>query len=164
MSELGNEVVEMLRDNIKNVPTKHGKPINTTGKTADSIDYEDTTNRFVLFSNRTGAPIATLQTGREGGAVPKGFNGIIKQWILDKGISVKQIPYKREVSDNWQPKYTVEERSLNMAAGAMAHTIAKKGTERYREPRADIYTPVTDFAIKEFKKRHTDLLIKELLK
>ena len=158
MSDLGMKAVEMLRSNILD------KGLNASGRTAKSIDFIDEGDRFILYSDMTGAPISTLQYGREGGKVPYGFVGIIQQWIIDKGINTTSIPYKRQPSAKWQPKYTPEDRGQRAAAGAIAQKIKKEGTERYRNNRDDIYTPVQDFVIDEMKKRTTDLLINELLK
>ena len=158
MSDLGMKAVEMLRSNILD------KGLNASGRTAKSIDFIDEGDRFILYSDMTGAPISTLQYGREGGKVPYGFVGIIKQWIVDKGVPTTAMPYKRQPSAKWQPKYTPDERGKLAAAGAIAHKIQKEGTERHKNNRDDIYTPVQDFVIEEMKKRTKDLLINELLK
>ena len=96
--------------------------------------------------------------------MPSGFNGIIKQWILDKGISVRIVPYLTDRPH----KYSVEERSLNLAAGAIATMIAKKGTKRHSEPNEIIYTPAIQKAIERFKERAAaymkEVIIKELMK
>lgn len=60
--------------------------------------------------------------------VPRWFHNIIRQWIIDKGIPVTLIPYKTDRPH----KYSVQERSLQMAAGAIAYNIMKKGTALYQ--------------------------------
>lgn len=130
-----------------------------TGQTADSIEVYIEGNEKEIEAYLLGRPaFSTVEKGRAAGGVPSNMVDIIRQWILDKGISVRQVPYIRQPSENWQPKYTVEERSLNMAAGAISHTIATKGTKLYREGgRADIYTPFID----EFLRRVEDKIYLE---
>ena len=116
-----------------------------TGQTADSIEVYIEGNEKEIEAYLLGRPaFSTVEKGRAAGGVPSNMVDIIRQW---------QVPYIRQPSENWQPKYTVEERSLNMAAGAISHTIATKGTKLYREGgRADIYTPFID----EFLRRVED--------
>jgi hypothetical protein len=64
-------------------------------------------------------------------------------------LTVQQVPYKT----NRAHKYSVEERSLNMASGAIANKIAKEGTERYKQPIDNIYTPALERATERFKQR-----------
>jgi hypothetical protein len=86
-----------------------------------------------------------VEQGRAGGAVPRNFTSIIRQWILDKGLTPSAIPYKRKPSAKWQPKYTPEERGLRQMASAIAHTIEKSGTSLYRRGgRQDIFTNVIE--------------------
>ena len=138
--------------------------IRASGKTQGSLTFTDTGDTLKIFTDGTGAPPKTLQRGREGGKVPKGFVGIIKQWIIDKGLTVQQIPYKT----NRPHKYSVEERSLNMASGAIANKIAKEGTERHKKPIDNIYTPALERATERFKQRWLkelrDITINTLLK
>ena len=138
--------------------------IRASGRTQASLGFEDTLNHLVIYGDGSGAPLSTLQWGRPAGKVPSGFNGIIKQWILDKGISVRIVPYLTDRPH----KYSVEERSLNLAAGAIATMIAKKGTKRHSEPNEIIYTPAINKAIERFKERAAtymkEAIIKELMK
>lgn len=70
-----------------------------------------------------------MERGRRGGKVPYGFVGIIRQWILDKGIPVKLIPSKR-----WRPnEKSPYERGLDRMAGAIAHKIMTSGTRLHRQ-------------------------------
>jgi hypothetical protein len=116
------------------------------------LRVEDRGEHLVLVQGTEGAPFETLQYGREGGKVPSGFNAIIRQWIIDKGISTTDIPYKRKPSANWQPKYTPHERGLLSAAGAIAEKIKKKGTDRFSEPNENVYTPVLNELIEKIEK------------
>lgn len=137
------EILENAKSRIQQNMSSNG--INASGRTSESLRVEvyDGGVRLVAGGERV-APFFTLETGRPGGKVPKKFNSIIELWIADKGISVKQVPYKRQPSENWQPKYTVEVRSLKLAAGAIAHSIAERGTQRFREPKNYIYSPVIE--------------------
>lgn len=124
--------------------------INASGRTSDALEVEiyDGGVRLKIAGEKI-APFQTLEIGREGGSVPKNFPSIIEQWMLDKGIMPELKPYKRQPSENWSPKYTVEIRSLKIAAGAIANSIAESGTERHRNNRNDIYSPAIDEAVKE---------------
>jgi hypothetical protein len=95
-----------------------------------------------------GAPIGTFETGRGPGGVPAGFPAIILQWMDDKGIHAEPIPYKRQPSDKWQPKYDPQTRGNMAMAGAIAHTIETQGTKLHRDGgRADIYSPAIAEAV-----------------
>lgn len=133
--------------------------INASKRTSDSLRVEERGESVVLkIGGENTAPLATLEIGREGGKVPYKFSDIIAQWIIDKGISVVQIPYKREPSANWQPKYTVEERSLKMAAGAISHKIKEVGTRRHLEQRNDIYSNVVEATKLRLQKEITNYI------
>lgn len=121
--------------------------VTVSGLTAKSLAVEDRGDHLVLVQKPEGAPLETTQFGRPSGKVPTGFRQIIKQWITDRKIPTQPIPYIRTPSANWQPMYTPEERGLAAAAGAIAHKIATKGTERHRNPNTNIYTEPIDKAI-----------------
>ncbi len=158
MKDIGARAIQIIRDNI------NSKNINTTGRTANSLQFEDTFNRLIIYSDNTGAPISTLQYGREGGKIPINFVGIIKQWIIDKGITVQPIPFSKNNPRPNLRKYSEQERGINKMAYFTAKKIAKEGTERHKNNRDDIYTPAIEFVIDEFEKRHTDAIINEFLK
>lgn len=132
--------------------------VTVTGRTAASLEVEDRGEHLVLFQKPEGAPIETTQFGRGAGKVPTGFRQIIKQWIIDRKIPTQPIPYIRTPSDRWQPMYTQEERGLAAAAGAIAHKIATKGTERFANPKTNIYTEPIDKAIDKI----SDFLLTEI--
>ena len=123
--------------------------VTVTGRTSGSLSVEDRCDHLVLVQKPEGAPIETTQFGREGGKVPFGFRQIIKQWIIDKKIQTKDIPYIRKPSERWQPMYTPQELGLAAAAGAIAHKIAKVGTDRFANPKQNIYTEPIDKAIEK---------------
>ena len=141
--DIGGDCVNEIRQAITDAK------IGASGRTAASLNYKDDWDSLTIYGDRSGAPISTLQHGRPAGKIPLGFIGIIKQWILVKGITVRQVPYLTDRPH----KYTVEERSLNMASGAIANFIKQNGTQRNKEPRNDIYTPALEKAVERFKQR-----------
>lgn len=161
MSEQKNlavEAIQMIRDAIVE------KGIKASGRTGNSLKGEDTGTRVVVYADGTGAPASTLQYGREGGKVPLNFVGIIKQWIIDKGLPVKPLPFSPDNPRPKMQKYTEHERGLNKMAGNFAYAIKEKGTKRHRENRDDIYTPAQEYVISEFTKRWADNIVNEFLK
>lgn len=91
-----------------------------SGRTIASMQVEITDDGGILWGRQA---FGTLETGRKGGKVPKGFYHIILQWVKDKGLDAQV--------DN--PK---------TFAYFVAKKIAKEGTELYRTGgRNDIYTP-----------------------
>jgi hypothetical protein len=150
--------LERIRATIAANITEKG--LKASGRTAASMRIERETYGMRLV----GRPyFQSLELGRPSGRVPRNFAAIIRQWIIDKGLSVRMIPYKREPSERWQPKYTVEERSLRMAAGAIAHKIATSGTMLYRQGgRSDIYTPIIREEVDRLQKTYTDIVAKSI--
>lgn len=133
---------------------------NASGKTKQSMRVEVTEFGVVVFARRY---FQGVEIGRPNGRVPKGFNDIIKEWILNKGITIKQIPYKRQSSANWKPKYSVPERSLNMAAGAIASNIKSKGTQLHQiGGRNDIYSNEISLTVDNIKKRLSSEIISQI--
>lgn len=123
--EILQEELEWLKGKIVEQLRATGTTV--TGQTANSIEVYIEGNEKEIEAYLLGRPaFSTVEKGRSAGGVPSNMVDIIRQWIIDKGISVRQVPYIRQPSENWQPKYTVEERSLNMAAGAISHTIATR--------------------------------------
>lgn len=146
--------ISKIQDNLQSTGT------NASGRTSQSLRLESSDYGFIIYGRKA---FATVETGRMAGGVPKGFNDIIKQWIIDKGISVTQIPYKRKESQNWRPKYSVSERSLIIAAGAISFTIKKSGTSLFRKGgRKDIFSTVFNEAIPDIKKDIQIEIIKQI--
>ena len=142
------EIIKILTDcKAEIINNMQSEGVTVTGRTAGSLAVEDRGDHLVLLQKPEGAPLETTQFGRPAGKVPTGFRQIIKQWIVDKKIPTNPIPYIRTPSANWQPMYTPEERGLAAAAGAIAHKIATKGTERFSNPNTNIYTEPIDKAI-----------------
>ena len=142
------QILKILTDCKAEIITNmQSEGVTVTGRTAGSLAVEDRGDHLVLVQKPEGAPIETTQFGRGAGKVPRGFREIIKQWIIDRKIQTQPIPYIRTPSANWQPMYTPEERGLAAAAGAIAHKIATKGTDRFSNPKTNIYTEPIDKAI-----------------
>ena len=121
-----------------------------SGETARSLRIEDTSFGAALFGREY---FGTLEDGRKPGAVPENFNDIIAQWIVDKGIAFKPIPYVRQESAKWQPKYTPEQRGLMLLAGEIAYIIKTEGTKLHQEGgRKDIFTPEIEKTKDEVRK------------
>lgn len=149
ISKVLTEELHRLAERIKENHQRAGQV--ASGRTLQSITYEVTDNVGILYGR---FPFGTLETGRKGGRVPNGFVSIIRQWILDKGISVQPIPYKRKPSAKWQPKYTPQERGEMTIAGAIANRIRKSGTRLHREGgRNDIYSNEIPEAIERIENR-----------
>ena len=147
------EIIKILTEcKAEIINNMQAEGVTVTGRTAKSLSVEDRGEHLVLVqksgdAQTVGAPIETTQFGRPAGKVPMGFRQIIKQWIVDRKIQTQPIPYIRTPSAKWQPMYTPEERGLAAAAGAIAHKIATKGTERFSNPNTNIYTEPIDKAI-----------------
>lgn len=136
------------------------KGLKASGKTAASMEIVDYRTGMLL----KGRPyFQSLELGRPAGRVPRNFNAIIRQWIIDKGLTVQMVHYVRRPSERWQPKYTVQERSLRMAAGAIAHTIATRGTLLYRQGgRNDVYSPVIREEVDKLREQVTGIVVESI--
>lgn len=149
IAQVLTEELSRLAERIKENHRRAGQV--ASGRTLRSITYEVTEDRGTLFGR---FPFGTLETGRKAGKTPMFFSTIMSQWIIDKGIHVQPIPYKRKPSEKWQPKYTPEERGLVSMAGAIAHKIRTEGTSLYRQGgRNDIYSNEIPDAIKRIEER-----------
>jgi len=163
--EFKAEIIRVLEETkaeiIANIDTQKVK---ASGRTQKSLAVEDRGESIVLVQlpHEKVAPFTTLQFGREGGKVPMGFAKIIEQWIIDKKIKVEPIPYVRQPSDKWQPKYTPVQRGLMQRAGAIANKIAKEGTQRHKTPNMEIYTQPLNKAIDRLSKLAGNLVVAEI--
>lgn len=110
-----DEELNALRQRIIDNHLKAGQK--ASGKTIASLRVEADDNGGVLYGRKA---FGTLEKGRRGGRVPKGFYQIIYQWMQDKGIRVER------------PK---------SFAYLVARKIAREGTKLYRQGgRDDIYS------------------------
>lgn len=139
-----NETKDQIRANMQS------RGVNASGRTSASIrveqydggvrlvggldarhDIQDSPN---IYGSDT-APIPTLEFGRVGGKVPKGFYYIIRQWTKEKGLQF------------------ADEQERNTFAYFVARKIAREGTKRAYNNQ-DIYSTPTQIA----KERINDLL------
>ena len=160
-TEIQQILTEAKDEIISNIDSQG---IRASGRTQKSLKVEDRGEHLVLVQDSTGAPFETLQYGREGGKVPIGFREIIKQWIIDKGITTNPIDYKRIPSARWQPKYTPQERGLIAAAYVIAHNIKENGTKRFREPNENVYSGVLTRTIDRLEKLFVGKITSEIRK
>lgn len=123
LEHLKSVIIDRIAENNRNV----------TGRTAASLTINVSGNRGSLTGSGS---FLAIERGRRAGKVPYNFVGIIKEWIINKGISYKPIPSKRK-----NVKYTPMERGLNSFAGAVAYKIMKEGSRMHRDSLYnDIYT------------------------
>lgn len=124
--------------------------VNASGRTSTSVHVREAEGHFQLVIGRDGdhnvetpptiesvtardtAPAATLEVGRVGGDVPRGFYYIIKQWSKDKGLTFGS------------------ESERGTFAYFVARKIAREGTLRQRE-HVDVYSTPAQLCIKEIK-------------
>lgn len=163
---MNDRIVAILDDaRAQIVANIQAEGITASGRTEKSFMIEEYSGGVRLVSRgKNIAPVHTLEVGRAGGNVPKNFTQIIKQWIINKGISYPSLPYKRQPSERWQPKYTPEERGLLKLAAAIAWGKIKPfGTDRHINPRNDIYSPVVNDAVAKLRKLFL-LEVKKIIK
>ena len=142
---------DIVIETLERIKMRVSQNIDTTGTRASGR----TQASMHVVSTPTGAMLVgrkyfqSVEVGRPAGRVPFRFRDIIKQWMIDKGIAV--IPMKYKTSR--KHKYTEQEMSLNVAAGAIAHTIEMQGTTLYRSGgRTDIYSDVIAEEIPRLRK------------
>ena len=152
-------ILAKARDDVR--ANMQAKGINASGRTSASIIVRETDTGVQLIGGKPGqhivsgqprgvdvlvddtAPIQTLEIGRPGGSVPKGFYYILKQWTLDKGI-----PFAKE-----------SERQT--FAYFLARRIARDGTRRHKVPE-DVYTTTAKEAAQAIQKDLTLLVNTEI--
>lgn len=104
-----------------------------------------------------------VSTGRGAGRVPARFTEIIKQWVNEKGagnLNIQSIPYVRQDSANWQPKYTALERGINRFSYFVARKIAREGSKRFRDKQPNEFEPMYRQAVERVKERMLNYLVK----
>ena len=149
------EIKSAIVDELEKLSLRIAANIDSTGqtasgKTAKSLKVSETESGAKLEGRK---PFGALETGRKAGKTPKGFTAIIRQWVKDKGINAAPIPYIRQTSDKWQPKYTPQERGNMSLASTIAWSIREHGTKLHRDGgRDDVYSneiPKTIQAVSE---------------
>ena len=134
MKEVQNIIFEELEDLrkriISNIDSTGRK---ASGRTSGSMHTDFSENRGILFGRMA---FGTLETGRKSGKVPAGFYQIIKQWVIDKGISFDS------------------QSERNSFAYLVSRKIAREGTQLYRTgAEADVYTTEVPETIERIKDR-----------
>lgn len=159
-------VDDILRRNLERCAEEIRQAIEASGQRASgrtqaSIRVEVDERTGTVYGRQA---FGTLEQGRRPGKTPRGFASVIRQWMQDKGISARPVPYVRQASERWQPKYTAEERGYLQMAGAIAHKIRTEGTKLYREGgREDVYTPAIEACISRIKAEMAGLYQEEVL-
>ena len=126
---------------------------NASGRTSASLGYKEDNYNLLVFADGEHAPFRTTQWGNK--PTPKGGNGFLPQiiqWVKDKRLSV-----------DVKPTETLEQ-AQSRAGRAIYAKIWREGTERYKSPRQDIYTPALDAAIDEFTNKVAGAVVKMLMK
>jgi len=115
---------------------------NASGKTSSGLFSEVSDYGIVIYSNRGG--FANTEAGQNPGKRPRNFREIIKQWILDKGISIAAMPYSPKY--NGKKKFSsAKERGLHYASGAIAWSNKTKGSRLYKSGgRNDVFSPAVE--------------------
>ena len=131
------EELNALRQKIIDNHLRAGQK--ASGRTIASLHVEVDESEGTLFGRKA---FGTLETGRRGGKVPKGFYHIILQWMKDKRINVEK------------PK---------TFAYFVARKIAREGTKLYRQGgRDDIYSNEIPKTEESILSRITGLLSAEV--
>ncbi|WP_370861394.1 hypothetical protein [Parabacteroides faecis] len=134
MKEVQNIVFEELEDLRKRIISNiDSSGRRASGRTSESMRTDGSENRGVLFGRMA---FGTLETGRKPGKVPAGFYQIIKQWVIDKGISFDS------------------QSERNSFAYLVSRKIAREGTQLYRRGAdTDVYTAEVPETISRIKDR-----------
>lgn len=134
MKEVQNIVFEELEDLRKRIISNiDSSGRRASGRTSESMRTDVSENRGVLFGRMA---FGTLETGRKPGKVPVGFYQIIKQWVIDKGISFDS------------------QSERNSFAYLVSRKIAREGTQLYRRGAdTDVYTAEIPETISRIKDR-----------
>lgn len=139
-SDIGQRCVEEIRQRMQ------AENINATGDTSRSLTVlTETSFRLTLAAVGHHAPFPSLQEGQppyQGDLTP--LVAALEQWVQVKpGFLLRGTPQQ--------------------AAAAIARKIASFGTDRYINPRNDIYTPAFEVAVARMRNKVKGALI-ELIK
>ena len=134
MKEVQNIIFEELEDLRKRIISNiDSTGLRASGRTSGSMHTDVSENRGILFGRMA---FGALETGRKSGKVPAGFYQIIKQWVIDKGISFDS------------------QSERNSFAYLVSRKIAREGTQLYRTgAEADVYTTEVPETIERIKDR-----------
>lgn len=144
------EELEALRLSIIGNHLKAGQK--ASGRTAASLRVEVSEDSGTLWGRNA---FGVLETGRKGGRVPKDFQGIIMQWMRDKGIRPAPIPYLTDRPH----KYTPQQRGELRMSYLIARKIRREGTKLFRAGgRQDIYSPEIEKTMERIETRMVSLI------
>lgn len=144
------EELEKLRMNIISNHLKAGQK--ASGRTAASMHVEVSEDSGTLWGRNA---FGVLETGRKAGRVPKDFQGIIMQWMKDKGIQAAPIPYLT----NRPHKYTPQQRGTLRMSYLIARKIRREGTKLFRAGgRQDIYSSEIEKTVRAIESRMLSLI------
>lgn len=135
LDAFGKQIVDRLKDDIKNKRVTKFGSVNSSGKLADSVRHEVTANGLTIWANDY---IYYLIHGRKPGKFPP--KAPILQWIKDKPIN----------SD-------IKPESL---AFLIQRKISKKGTTIFQQGGSDLLSGITE---SEFFTNIVDELSESLL-
>lgn len=128
------EVVNILLDVCSEIQSNmESKSINASGRTSQGMQVQryESGVRLVLTGDDV-APLATLEVGRAGGRVPRGFTDIIEQWSREKGLTF------------------ADEKNRRSFSYFTARKIAREGTERHKMP-VDVYSDAVTRGVDKIK-------------
>lgn len=135
---LRDSAIRVLKDAQRDIRQRmEDEDINASGRTSEAlqVEVEGSVVRLVIKAGDV-APISTLEVGRGGGSVPRGFYGIILQWSRVKGISFGS------------------ERERRTFAYFVSRKIAREGTGRNKQ-NVDVYSTIVTKAADELRKSMT---------
>lgn len=145
------EEMEILKKNIQTRMTE--EKVNASGRTMKSLTIQVDQFGGILFGSSV---FLNIQKGRAPGAVPKNFVEIIKDWIQEKGVNYS----------DYMPKSGAvisQEMKLQGLAGAIAHSIMKRGTLLHRKGiTRDIYGKAIEDTLGRIATRVGDSLALEI--
>lgn len=146
ISNILRNALELARDDIRANLATTGT--NASGRTSASLEVTVGDNTATLWGRQA---FGTVETGRRGGRVPRGFRHIIYDWMQDKGVHAT-------ITGN---------RSQRSADMSMAYLIARKiqreGSSLYRRGgREDIYSNVLPATISTIREQISDIYIQTI--
>lgn len=145
-------ILEQLKERI--VANMRAADAVATGKTIRSLHVVEENDGAALVSDSE-MPFGVLETGRRSGKVPAGFQRIIYEWMMAKGVHGEPIPYKT----NREHRYTPQERGDRSLAFLIARKIRRDGTSLFRRGgRTDIYTQEIPKAVEEAERTITAIV------
>lgn len=131
MEEIVVMILEQAKADIQS--RMASEDINASGRSSASLRVERYPGGVrLVYGNPTTAPMPTLEVGRPGGPVPKGFTAILEQWSRDKGIAFDT------------------ERDRRSFAWLLGQRIKREGTLRHMD-NVDVYTTIVTEAADKVK-------------